>query len=155
VIHVASSHPGTWIERRSTLTGGGWQRICAAPCDREIIVQGTLLRASAPGMTPSNAFRVEPGPGVAVVKVEGGSSSTRSYGVLGLAAGLPVALAGMTLYGYGTYAHEDGKRIAGGVTLGIGAIAVVVALPLLVLGGTNVRDGKDNVIASLADLGRF
>jgi hypothetical protein len=61
----------------------------------------------------------------------------------------------MTLYGYGTYAHEDGMRIAGGVTLGIGAIAVGVALPLLVLGGTNVRDGKDNVIASLADLGRF
>ena len=155
MIHVASSHPGTWIERRSTLTDSGWERICAAPCDTEIVVQGTLLRAAAPNMTPSNAFRIEPGPGVAVVKVEGGSSSNRAYGLLGLAAGLPIALAGMTLYGYGTYAHEDGMRIAGGATLGVGAIAVAVALPLLVLGGTNVRDGKDNVIASLRDFGSF
>jgi len=149
VVHVATSHPGTWLERKSTLDNTGWERVCAAPCDSEIIVQGILLRATAPGMTTSNAFRVQPGPGVALVKVEGGSSSLRLLGVIGLAGGLPVAFTGMTLFGYGTYKHDDGLRTAGAVTLGIGAVAVLAALPLLMMGGTDVRDGNDSVIARL------
>jgi hypothetical protein len=100
-------------------------------------------------MTPSNTFRVEPGPGVAVVKVEGGSAAKRSVGIIMLAAGLPAALGGMALFGYGTHEKNDGMRAGGGVVLGLGAVAVAVALPLLVMGSTDVRDGKDNVIAFL------
>lgn len=114
-----------------------------------MIVQGVLVRATAPGMTTSNAFRIQPGPGIALVKVEGGSSSMRLAGVIALAGGLPIAFTGMTLFGYGTYKHKDNIRTAGAVTLGVGAVAVLASLPLLVIGSTDVRDGYDKVIARL------
>lgn len=149
MVHVATSHPGTWLEQKSTLDNTGWERVCAAPCDKEIVVQGVLLRATATGMTTSNAFRVQPGPGVALVKVEGGSSSLRLAGVIGLAGGLPIAFTGMTLFGYGTYKRDDDLRTTGAVVLGVGAVAVLAALPLLMMGGTDVRDGNDTMIALL------
>jgi hypothetical protein len=149
VVHVTSDHPDTWIEARSTLYGGDWSRLCAAPCDRELVVEGALLRVAAPGMTTSNNFRISPGPGVAMVKVEGGSASTRTIGRIALAAGLPVALVGMGLFGYGRLRHRDGMTTGGAVVLGAGAVSVGVSLPLLLLGSTDVKDGKDSLIARI------
>ncbi len=155
VVHVASDRPGSWLEARSTLEDHGWERVCAAPCNRAIVVQGALLRVTAPGMTPSNGFRIEHGPGTALVKVEGGSATSRSYGILALGVGIPISLTGMGLYGYGRYADQTGTRTAGAVTLGIGALAVLASLPLLVSGSTDVRDGKGSLIARLLGDGRL
>lgn len=149
VVHVASNRSGTWLEAKNTLEDGDWERLCAAPCDREIVVQGALLRVTAPGMTSSNGFRIEPGSGTALVKVEGGSASARRYGIVALAAGIPISLAGMGLYGYGRYADQQSTRTAGAVVLGVGALAVLVSLPLLVSGSTDVRDGKGGLVARL------
>jgi hypothetical protein len=100
-------------------------------------------------MSTSNAFRIEPGPGVALVKVSGGSLKLRTFGILGLGAGIPLGLAGATMYGYGTYKDKDGLALSGGFVLGVGAVMIVAALPLLIMSGTNVRDGKGSLIAAL------
>jgi hypothetical protein len=149
VVHVTSDHPGTWLEGRSTLYPGEWMRLCPAPCDRELVVEGSLLRVAAPGMTTSNFFRIEPGRGVAFVKVEGGSATSRTIGIITLAAGVPVALLGAGLFGLGGVNHERGLRTAGAVVLGAGAVSVGVSLPLLLLGSTDVKNGKDSLIARL------
>jgi hypothetical protein len=148
-VHVTSDYPGTWLESRSTFYPGEWARLCPAPCDRELVVEGSLLRAAAPGMTTSNLFRVEPGRGVAFVRVEGGSATSRTIGIITLAVGVPVALLGAGLFGLGGVNHEPGMRTAGAVVLGTGAVSIGVSLPLLLLGSTDVKNGKDSLIARL------
>lgn len=106
-----------------------------------------LARASAPGMTTSNVFRIQPGTGPAQVKVEGGSSGARTLGVIHLAAGIPVALGGAALFSYGKLEDSDAATVAGAVILGTGALAILVALPLLVSGKTNVRNADGTLIA--------
>jgi hypothetical protein len=148
VVHLASSYPGTALELKSSVDATDWQRVCLAPCDRSVVVSGMLARASAPGMTTSNVFRIQPGAGPALVKVEGGSSSARTLGVIGLAAGIPLALGGAALFSYGQTSDRDGMAVGGAVMLGTGALALLVALPLLVSGGTSVRNGEGRKIAS-------
>ena len=106
-----------------------------------------LARVSAAGMTTSNAFRIEPGAGVALVRVDGGSAKARSLGVLALAIGIPTTLAGGALYSYGSFADRDGMRISGAVVLGAGALAVLASLPFLLQGATTVRDARGSAIA--------
>jgi hypothetical protein len=149
-VHVGSSYAGTWLELRSRIDQGDWQRACLAPCDRSLIVDGMLARVSAPGMTTSNAFRIEPGLGVALVRVDGGSATARSRGVLALALGIPVTLGGAALYSYGAFDDRDPMRISGAVLLGVGALAVVASLPFLLKGSTTVRDGRGAAIAKTA-----
>lgn len=147
-MHLASNYAGTWLELRSSVDDGHWQRVCAAPCDRVLYVNGMLARAVAPNMTDSNPFRIEPGPGTAHVKVEGGSSQSRTLGVIGLGAGIPVSLLGMTLFSYGKLDDKQGLTTAGAIVLGTGAVVVLAALPLLLFGKTSVRDGKGSLIAT-------
>jgi len=146
-VHVGSSYAGAWLELRSSVDEGGWQRACAAPCDQSLLVAGTLARVTAPGMTSSNAFRIEPGPGLALIRVDGGSASARTFGILTLTIGIPTMLTGGTLYSYGKFAEREGMRTAGAVVLGAGALAVLASLPLLFAGATKVRDGHGSVIA--------
>jgi hypothetical protein len=146
-VHLGASFPGAWLELRSTVDNGSWQRVCAAPCDRSVMVAGSLARVSAPGMTTSNAFRLEPGPGVALIRADGGSAQTRFYGILTLGIGIPTLVAGGALYSYGKFSDRHAMRDVGAVVLGTGALAVLTSLPLLFMGGTKVRDGHGSVIA--------
>lgn len=155
IVHLASSHPGTALELKSSVDETDWQRVCLAPCDRSVVVLGMLARASAPGMTTSNVFRIRPGVGPALVKVEGGSSSARTLGIIGLAAGIPIALGGAALFSYGQTTDRDAMSVGGAVMLGTGALALLVALPLLVNGGTSVRDGEGRKIAAASVTPRF
>jgi hypothetical protein len=148
-LHIGSSHPGTWLEGRSRVDVEPWRRLCPAPCDRSLAVEGLELRLTAPAMTPSNAFLVEPGPGVARFRVAGGSATARTVGIVGLAGGAPVSFVGMTLLGAGHLKDDDGLRTAGYVTLGVGAAAVLVSLPLLLLGSTSVKNHKGRNVAAL------
>jgi hypothetical protein len=101
-------------------------------------------------MTTSNSFRIEPGRGIAFVKVEGGSSTSRRIGIITLAAGLPVALLGMGLYGYARVGKDRaGMQAAGAVVLGTGAVSIGVSLPLLLFGSTDVKNGKNSLIARM------
>jgi len=156
LVHIGSSYPGTWLELRSRIDAGDWQRVCLAPCDRALVVDGSLARVVAPGMTTSNAFRIDPGPGIALVRVDGGSAKARTLGILGLAIGIPVTLGGGALYSYGTFAERDGMRTSGAVVLGVGALAVLASLPFLLAGATTVRDSRGSAIArSAAATGTF
>jgi hypothetical protein len=154
-VHLASNYAETWLELKSSVDEGPWTRACAAPCDRVLVVNGMLARAVAPAMTPSNAFRIDPGPGTALVKVEGGSSSARSLGIIGLAVGIPTALAGMTLFSYGKASDKDGVATGGAVVLGAGAVALLVAIPLLFIGRTGVKNGNGSQIAGLLSAPQF
>jgi hypothetical protein len=120
-----------------------------------LVVNGMLARAVAPDMTPSNAFRIDPGPGTALIKVEGGSSRARSLGIVGLAVGIPTALAGMTLFSYGKASDKDGLATAGAIVLGTGTVVLLVALPFLFSGKTGVKNGNGSRIASLLGAPQF
>jgi hypothetical protein len=98
-------------------------------------------------MTPSNPFVIDPGGGTARLRVAGGSNTARELGIIGLAGGLPVTFAGMTLFGFGSLEGEQGVRTAGIVTLAVGATAIVAALPLLLVGSTTVKNEKGANIA--------
>jgi hypothetical protein len=113
-----------------------------------VLVDGTDLRVTAPRMTRSNTFVVEPGSGTASMRVAGGSARARDFGLVGLAAGLPVMFAGVTLLGVGSIHEQPGERTAGIVTLSVGAVAVLAALPLLVIGSTSVKNAAGRNVAS-------
>jgi hypothetical protein len=98
-------------------------------------------------MTPSKPFRVEAGSGAALLSVSGGSASARAWGRASFAVGVPVALLGMTGFALGNFDDRSGLKIAGAVSLGVGAALVLVALPLLVKGATSVKNEKGDVIA--------
>jgi hypothetical protein len=153
-VHVAANYEGAWLEGRSRIDEGGWRRLCAAPCDRSVQVDGIEMRVTAPRMTSSNVFAIEPGAGIARLRVSGGSAGARDIGLIGLAAGLPVTFAGVTLLGVGSIRDEPGLRTTGIVTLSIGAAAVLAALPLLIIGSTSVKNAEGRNVAK-AGFGQF
>jgi hypothetical protein len=153
-VHLGASYPRAQLELKSSVDQSEWRAACLAPCDRVLPVGGQLARVTAPGMTTSNVFRVEPGIGTAFVRVDGGSAQLRSLGLLGLGVGIPAALAGMGLFGYGKYSDNDAMRVSGAVVLATGAVVLVASLPLLLMGGTKVRDGNGAVIARTLATGR-
>lgn len=115
-----------------------------------LVTLGMQARVTAPGMSRSNAFLIEPGPGVAQVKVNGGSATLRTLGLVGLATGIPLGLAGTGMYSYGKYSDKDGLAVAGGAVLGVGAVAILAAIPMLIASTTNVRDARGSLIAEAA-----
>jgi hypothetical protein len=151
---LRADYSGSYLELRAP-DGDSWQRACDAPCDQLLLVDGRDARIGADGMTTSNVFRVEPGAGTARLRVNGGSATTRQIGLIGLIGGIPVSLVGMGLFGYGSVRDDDGVRTAGIATLAVGAVAVVAALPLLMIGTTSVRDGKGKLVARTPTLGPF
>jgi hypothetical protein len=134
---------------------GDWKVACSVPCDRVLVTLGTEARVSAPGMSTSNVFRIDPGPGIAYVRVSGGSSTLRTLGIAGLGIGIPLGLAGTAMYGYGKYDDNDGLAVSGGVVLGLGAVMILAAIPMLISSTTNVRDAKGSLIAATEAPGTF
>lgn len=147
VVHVAVNHRDAWLETRSYVDGGEFERTCQAPCDLRLRLEGREARVVAPGMTTSNVFRFDAGAGVAGVRVDGGSSSARRAGVVSLAAGIPIALAGMALFALGRVNDKPGLEGGGIAALALGGAGITVSLPLLVLGTTSVKNAKGSLIA--------
>lgn len=146
-MYVAVSHRDAWLETRSYVDGGAFERACRAPCDVKLHVEGREARVAAPGMTTSNVFRFDAGSGSAAVRVDGGSASARRAGIITLAAGVPVALAGMALFAIGRVQERRGLQAAGIAGLAVGGVSVSVSLPLLLMGTTHVKNAKGSLIA--------
>jgi hypothetical protein len=134
---------------------GEWLRVCDVPCDRRLLVGGAQLRVRADGMSESNAFRIEPGSGTARFRVTSGSSTARTIGLTSLLAGIPIALGGMGMFGYGKLQDKQGLETAGIVTIAVGAVLVVGSLPFLAIGRTAVRDARGKTIARRDELPSF
>ena len=147
-VHLHVSYPNAWLEIASLVDDNGFRRVCPAPCDVPVRVVGKQARVVAPGMTPSNPFRIEPGHGTAQFRVNGGSERTRQWGIWSFAVGAPVALSGMGLWGYGKIQDSQGSQTAGIVVASVGAAAIIAALPLLSMGSTRVQDERGHTIAS-------
>ncbi len=154
-VELSADRPGAWLETRSMMDDSDWKRACDAPCGQRVLVDGMEARVQAPGMSASNAFRIAPGVGTARIKVSAGSSSARTAGVIGLSAGLPVAMAGLAGYGYGRVADSATLQTAGVVVLVVGAVAALGSLPLLTMGTTTVRDADGHMIARGPSTPRF
>jgi len=146
-VHIAVSHHDAWLEMRSYVDGGDFLRICQAPCDIKLQVEGREARVSARGMTTSNVFRFDGGNGTAGVRVEGGSAKARRAGIITLAIGIPVALAGMGLFAQGKVRDNKALTATGIAGLAVGGLGIVVSLPLLLIGTTSVKDAKGSQIA--------
>lgn len=149
-VHFSSNYDGAWLEGRNRIDDERWKGLCPAPCDRPLVVEGLDLRVRAPRMTTSNTFTIEPGAGIARLRISGGSASARTLGIVGLAAGLPITFAGVTLLGVGSIHSDSAERTAGIVTLCAGAAAVLAALPLLVMGSTSVTNAEGRHVAKNA-----
>jgi hypothetical protein len=147
LVHVAVTYPSAWLETRNYVDGGPFQRACPAPCDLSIAVVGREARVVAPGMTPSNNFRFDSGVGVAGLRVDGGSARARRAGIVTLAAGIPLALAGLALFALGRIKEKTSLQAAGIAGLSVGGLGVAVSLPLLFMGSTHVKDSKGSSIA--------
>jgi hypothetical protein len=132
---------------RSYVDGGDFLRICHTPCDLKLLVEGREARVTAPGMTTSNVFRFDSGDGIAGVRVEGGSATARRAGIITLAIGIPLALAGMGLFAQGQVRDSKGLTAAGIAGLSAGGLSIVVSLPLLLIGTTHVKNAKGSLIA--------
>jgi hypothetical protein len=143
--------PGAWLELRGAVDPEAWQPACQAPSDQILVVEGKVARIRAPGMTPSNVFRIDPGAGTANIKVAGGSATLRLWGIIALAAGLPVTLLGAGLYGYASVTDSDTLATAGIATLAVGAVSIAASVPLLLTGSTTVRDGRGKFVADAAN----
>lgn len=98
-------------------------------------------------MTTSNVFAIEPGAGVAKIRVAGGSSADLAIGRTLLIAGVPTTLAGAAMFGLGGVNDSGTLRVLGIGGLVVGAASVIAALPFLASGSTVVRDKKRNAIA--------
>jgi hypothetical protein len=146
-VHLGSNYEHAQLELKSSIDQAEWRAVCLAPCDIAVPVAGALARVTAPGMTTSNSFRIEPGSGTALVRADGGSAKARSLGITGLFVGIPAAIAGMSLFGYGKLQDQDGARITGTVVLATSAVILVASLPLLLMGSTKVRDARGSVVA--------
>jgi hypothetical protein len=150
LVHLYVDYEDAWLELRGAVDPEGWQAVCRSPCDKVLVVDGKVARVKAPGMTPSNVFRIEPGTGTVNIKVSGGSAALRLWGIIALAAGVPVTLVGAGLYGYGSATDTDRLSTAGIATLSVGGASIVAAVPLLLAGSTRVRDGRGKFIAEAA-----
>jgi hypothetical protein len=146
-VHIAVSHRDAWLEMRSYVDGGEFVRTCPAPCDVKLQVEGREARVVAPGMTTSNIFRFDAGNGTAGVRIDGGSAAARRAGIIALAVGIPVALAGMGLFAQGRVKDKTGLQVAGIAGLSAGGLSIAVSLPLLMFGTTHVKDAKGSLIA--------
>jgi hypothetical protein len=146
-VHLYVNYENAWLEIASLVDDHGFRRVCPAPCDVPIRVTGKQARVVAPGMTPSNPFRIEPGQGTAQFRVDGGSQSTRKWGILSMAIGAPVALSGMGLWGWGKIQESKGLQTTGIVVASVGAVAIIGSLPLLASGSTRVRNERGHTIA--------
>ena len=152
-LHV--DRPGAWLETRGIMDESDWKRACDAPCGRRLLVDGMEARVQAPGMATSNVFRIQPGAGTARIKVNSGSSTARTAGVIGLTAGLPVAMAGLSAYGVGRVSDKATLQTVGVVVLVVGSVAALGSLPLLTMGTTTVRDADGHMIAQASSTPRF
>ncbi|MCW5791605.1 MAG: hypothetical protein KIT72_14405 [Polyangiaceae bacterium] len=139
--------PNGWLELRSVMREGAWQRACPAPCGTLLEVDGMEARVTADGMTTSNAFRLQPGSGTARIDVRGGSSSWGKTGVLALAIGTPVALGGGAMFGIGRVKDSSGLEIGGLIAMAVGGVAIIASLPMLMSGSTTVRNYDGKLIA--------
>ncbi len=148
MVHLAVNYRDAWLETRSYVDDGAFTRTCRAPCDVELNVVGLEARVVAPGMTASNTFRFDAGAGSAGVRVDGGSATARTVGIATLAAGIPVALAGMALLAVGNQEGKGGLKAAGIAGLALGGVSIGVSLPLLLIGSTHVKSASGSRIAS-------
>lgn len=148
-LHFGVNYPHAVLEGRSLIDADAWQPLCEVPCKRYVDIGGLEVRVTAPGMVDSNPFRLSGGRGRARFRVSGGSETVKTLGIYGLAVGIPVAMGGMAMFGYGSLKDKDGLRDAGIVTLAVGATAIAAAIPLLLLGTTRVYNGKSERIAAL------
>jgi hypothetical protein len=133
---------------RNYVDGGEFIRTCRTPCDTLLQVDGREARVVAPDMTTSNIFRFASGSGTAGVRVDGGSASARRFGIITLAVGIPVALAGMALFAQGRVKDNTGLEAAGIAGLSAGGLSIAISLPLLLIGATRVKDANGSLIAS-------
>jgi hypothetical protein len=148
VVHIAVNYRDAWLETRAYVDGGPFVRTCATPCDVRLQVEGLEARVSAPNMTTSNVFRFDGGTGRASVRVEGGSATARTAGIVSLAVGIPLALAGMAMTAQGAIKDSSGLRGVGIVGLSIGSLGILASIPLLLKGSTSVKDARGDRIAS-------
>ena len=146
-IEFGSNYAETRLEMRSLVQTEPWTSVCLVPCNTTVVVEGREARFAAPGMSTSNTFILEPGVGTARMRVAGGSQVAQTIGLASMIGGIPLALGGAALFAVGEV-NDRPTLSSVGIGVGIvGAVAILTAVPLLIVGSTKVRDGRGSTIA--------
>lgn len=145
-VEIKVNYPNAWLELRSVIYGGEWRKVCEIPCGKTLEVDGMDARVRAPGMTPTNIFRIQPGIGTARIQVKGGSELWGQVGFYSIALGLPVLLGSGAAYGYGFQEQSQPLQTGGIVGMVVSGVAIVASLPMLLMSATSVRDYDGKLI---------
>ena len=154
-VELYVSPTGGWLELRPRLGDEPWVRICDAPCNAYVDVDGREARVNGSGATASNPFRLEPGTGVARLEASLGSARDRRVGTVLFALGLPFTLLGLASYGMGERLDSPVLRSAGALGAGMGAGGLALSFPFLARGRTRVRDERGHRIAQAGSRALF
>lgn len=148
VLHIVSDRPGLWLETRPSFqSGADWKRVCTAPCDTPVRVQGQSLRIDGPGIPVSGPFRIDAHSGHETLSVSSGSNSRAAIGRGALIAGVGLALAAGVAYGLGRIEDVDAAATGGLVGMVTGGVLIVGSLPVLAGAKTTVRNSNGDRVA--------
>ncbi|MDC0743818.1 hypothetical protein [Polyangium mundeleinium] len=164
-LHIESDWPNVELARIDGEVGGGYQQqayagpntitkfMCSAPCDRLVDGRdGHRFFISAPGMFPTEAFRLDSQAGHVTARVKGTSMARFASGILLVTMGGVLSLGGVMFtaasFTMDTTPRPDNTdpmksvravRTIGLITLGLGAASVVGGAMFLSEGRTRIE----------------
>lgn len=145
-IELLGDRPGLWLESRRRFTNDPWTIVCRAPCDRPIPVHDLSLRVAGTSVRPSNAFFIDGTTGHEVLVARTGDAETHVWGQRSLVGGIGLGLAGGMSYGLGQIKDSDPAVVGGLISMIAGGALIAVALPLLGMSSTQVKNSKGDRI---------
>jgi hypothetical protein len=130
---------------------GPWKRVCTAPCDVRVDANEDY-RVAGDGISPSSRFRLTPG---ADYHLAANTGSARARLLSQILFGSALACGGLALTTYAvSHAGDDQPRdnTLTYAVLGVGAVALAVAIPLWLSSGTSVQSENGESIARQGSL---
>jgi hypothetical protein len=131
-IHIEGAD-GASLERS---TGGGWEDVCTAPCDKEMPLEGAY-RLSGGGIRDSNGFAFgEANPGDRVtIRTNTSSSVAHGFGIGFVIAGPIIGFTGIFVAAIASLSNEDAGEATGLGMMLFGLITTPIGVGMLIATG--------------------
>ena len=107
------------------------------------------LRIHGNGIRPSNSFYIDGQHGHDTLYTRTGNANTHAWGQRSLVAGIATGIAGGLFYGLGKVEDSDGAVVSGLVGMAVGGALIAIALPVLGLSKTTVRNAKGDQVGRI------
>ncbi len=125
----------------------GYEMVCTVPCDKVLDRNFRYVVQNVPAMYGTVGPFTLPAQPEVTLKVEAGSSSAWSWGLVGMFTGGTVSATGVPLLIAGLAADHDELTTTGAVMSVIGLPMLVAGIWAMAANGTEVRTGAGDVLA--------